>query len=161
MGLSHTAILAETGQLYVCGSNGAGQLGINGGFVQYSPVPISMPDGVEVSYVAAADTYTAAVTKEGALYTWGGGEDGRLGHPEPGNLSIPTRIKGLSARRVVKVGCGMKHMCALDDQGGAWSWGSAAYGQLGVADVHASLTPVELKFAREEEAEGIFVGNIP
>lgn len=45
-----------------------------------SPVP-GLASKVVVN-VACGSSYSAAVTDEGELYTWGSGENGRLGHGE-------------------------------------------------------------------------------
>lgn len=153
--------------LYVCGSNNAGQLGVNGGFVQHSPTLLSMPDQNPVSSIAAGHNCSAAVTTGwsfphpslliaaalcisdlvghyagGGLYTWGAGDEGRLGHESGANCSLPTRVSSLESVRVVAVACGMYHMAARDDQGQVWTWGSGSYGQLGLGEgVESSAVP--------------------
>ena len=42
--------------------------------------PIPGLAGKQVVHIACGTAYCAAVTDEGALYTWGSGEKGRLGH---------------------------------------------------------------------------------
>lgn len=39
--------------------------------------------GKHVVHVACGSTYSAAITADGELYTWGRGNYGRLGHGEP------------------------------------------------------------------------------
>lgn len=43
------------------------------------------PAGKQVVHIACGSTYSAAITADGELYTWGRGNYGRLGH---GNLHI-------------------------------------------------------------------------
>jgi len=41
------------------------------------------PAGKQVVQVACGSTYSAAITADGELYTWGRGNYGRLGHGTP------------------------------------------------------------------------------
>ena len=60
----------------------------NGVFIYYwfecrsidQPTLITALSGKNVVYVTCGNTYSAAITEEGALYTWGKGSCGRLGH---------------------------------------------------------------------------------
>lgn len=42
--------------------------------------------GKHVVHIACGSTYSAAITAEGELYTWGRGNYGRLGHGELVNI---------------------------------------------------------------------------
>ena len=42
--------------------------------------PIPGLVGHQVVHVACGNSYSAAITDKGQLYTWGSGENGRLGH---------------------------------------------------------------------------------
>ena len=46
------------------------------------PTLITALSGKNVVYVSCGNAYSAAITEEGALYTWGKGSCGRLGHGE-------------------------------------------------------------------------------
>lgn len=46
--------------------------------------------GKHVVHIACGSTYSAAITADGALYTWGRGNYGRLGH---GKVSLMMRCK--------------------------------------------------------------------
>ena len=48
--------------------------------------------GEKVVFVAAGEFHTVAVTAGGRLYTWGCGEDGRLGHGATGNRLVPMLV---------------------------------------------------------------------
>ena len=48
--------------------------------ITQSPIPGLV--GKHVIHIACGSDYSAAVTDEGELYTWGCGENGRLGHGE-------------------------------------------------------------------------------
>ena len=46
----------------------------------FAKSPIPGLAGKHIVHIACGSSYCAAVTDEGALYTWGSGENGRLGH---------------------------------------------------------------------------------
>lgn len=47
--------------------------------------------GKHVVHIACGSTYSAAITAEGELYTWGRGNYGRLGH---GMSAVPVQSRG-------------------------------------------------------------------
>ena len=76
--------------------------------------------------------HSHAMFRCGALLTWGGGGEGRLGR---GRLTLPTSGPGevclLAGLRVLSVSCGKQHSAALTE-GGLYVWGCNKYGQLGL-----------------------------
>jgi alpha-tubulin suppressor-like RCC1 family protein len=58
------------------------------------------------------------VTEGGALYTWGRGANGQLGHGDTTDQAVPKRVEPvLKDKMVVKVACGENHSAAIDDAG--------------------------------------------
>ena len=51
------------------------------------PTQLRSLSGKNVVFVAAGGSHSAAITEDGALYTWGKGSYGRLGHGE--QASVP------------------------------------------------------------------------
>ena len=47
-----------------------------------------------VRSVACSDRMTAAITSDGALYTWGDGAPGNLGYAQPARQFVPRRVAG-------------------------------------------------------------------
>ena len=48
------------------------------------------------------------------VYTWGRGEDGRLGHGDGSDKPVPTLVAGpLRGRRVVSIAAGLIHSMAV------------------------------------------------
>lgn len=43
-------------------------------------------------------------TEDGAVYTWGRGDDGRLGHGDNGWKYVPRIVEALEGQRIVQVG---------------------------------------------------------
>lgn len=78
--------LRDTHKLFIWGKNDKGQLGIDDEVAQQVAVPTQIsqdPDPFDdklMSVHAGPSSYSAALTTEGAVYTWGNGMFGRLGY---------------------------------------------------------------------------------
>ena len=75
----HTLILTTSGAVYSCGDGYKGKLGVGDQEWRDRPCKVSGLEGVVK--LAAGGIHSAALDKEGKVYTWGCGSDGRLGHP--------------------------------------------------------------------------------
>jgi alpha-tubulin suppressor-like RCC1 family protein len=82
--------------------------------------------------VACGRQQTAAVTADGALYTWGIGFEGSLGHGSKVNEAAPKRVMALEGEFVSAVACGRDYTLALTREGALYAWGANDYGQLGL-----------------------------
>jgi alpha-tubulin suppressor-like RCC1 family protein len=79
---SHTysALLSESGEVWVFGSAEYGCLGINATKQNYDvPTPKMINNIPPMKYIAAAPQHMAAITTDGELYVWGNNNNGRLG----------------------------------------------------------------------------------
>ena len=107
-GAFHTLALTTEGMAYVWGSGKDGKLGL--GDVAYCPFferdaagqPfVSKPQllsamaNVRLLQLSAGSAHSAAVSDDGAVYTFGCGDDGRLGHGNGHRQSLPRRIRGM------------------------------------------------------------------
>lgn len=75
--------------------------------------------------VSAGHAHTACVTEGGAVYTWGCGEHGQLGHGNSKDRHSPGLISAHSVggQRLVMVDCGYFHTAAASTNGDVWTWG--------------------------------------
>ena len=74
-----------------------GKLGHGNNTMQKSPKQILGPlAGKTVISISAGYRHSAAITEDGALYTWGEGDFGRLGHGDSQSRFIPTQVKVIS-----------------------------------------------------------------
>ena len=64
-------------------------------------LPLSPAPQIVSVHCASADGCTAAITCEGALFTWGDGAPGNLGHPGALRQFIPGRVEGALLRHVI------------------------------------------------------------
>lgn len=97
-------------------------------------------EGVVVTQVACGPYHTALVAASGAVYTWGEGVFGALGHGDAGSQPVPRRVEALALYTALQVSCGVWHTAALarstragDDahQVRLFTWGDGEKGQLG------------------------------
>jgi hypothetical protein len=88
-GSNFTLAVGRDGLAYGWGAN-EGALGEGTTSTRLSPyAAIGISDVVQVS---AGDTHSVAITANGDVYTWGRGNDGRLGQGSTAQLLQPTRV---------------------------------------------------------------------
>ena len=86
------------GAVWSWGDGGRGQLGHGDLQNQLLPKKIEAFAGQRVVAVSAGDFHSLAITADGAVFTWGAGEDGCLGHGEDlSNQLLPKKIEGVGA----------------------------------------------------------------
>ncbi|XP_064621917.1 uncharacterized protein LOC135484418 [Lineus longissimus] len=80
----HTLAVDDSGTVHSWGDGYKGKLGL--GDTESRLVPTQIPqknfNGEFITQVSAGGIHSAAVSREGHVFTWGCGSDGRLGHPE-------------------------------------------------------------------------------
>jgi alpha-tubulin suppressor-like RCC1 family protein len=81
--------------------------------------------------ISAGVAYSAAVSVEGNLFTWGYGGHGQLGHNDQKNYSQPFMVKSMSDEIVTKVEAAYGHTLCLTATGELFAWGSG-HGLLGL-----------------------------
>jgi E3 ubiquitin-protein ligase HERC2 len=104
-GGQHAAVLTQEGIVHTWGRGGFGRLGhgkLDG--VEYPREVVSLKHEKCVQ-IACGFAYTAAVTDEGILYTWGAGENGRLGLGDAEDRHVPCRVEELVPFPVHQVCC--------------------------------------------------------
>ncbi|KAJ5587364.1 uncharacterized protein N7459_003129 [Penicillium hispanicum] len=101
-----------------------------------TPLPVNpsaFPKGTIFSQLAASDSATFALSKDGRVYGWGTfrGANGGIGFsPESKKEQrVPVSIPGL--RDVIKIVAGAQHVLALTSNGTVFSWGCDEQHQLG------------------------------
>jgi len=135
----HSAFIDAEGRLLTCGGvreeddpwNPAA-LGHGEGVTRLE-VPTIIPalSGVRIRSVAASSDHTLAVAADGRAFSWGDGDNGRLGHGDKRNQLTPRPIAALRRVKVVAIATGAAHSLLLADNGLVFSCGHGIFGRLG------------------------------
>jgi len=149
---AHTHLQADDdGALFCWGAGDEGQLGHGTGGTRAHrlvPMRVAGPEvfGAPLRMVAAGRLHAAAVTDTGALFTWGRGAEGQLGHGYCQRQLAPRRVPRelMGGLPVVLAACGDEHTLAVTADGNGWSWGNGDKAQLGHGDLATRLQPTPL-----------------
>ena len=142
-----SSALTDQGDLYTWGDGRAGATGLD--LSHSDEKEVLRPSRVlglggaknSVATLAAGVRHLMAVTHEGAIYSWGDGSLGRLGHGDTTAVTEPRRISTLSAHKVVGVAAGEEHSAAITSEGHLFTWGSGSFGKLGHGEPSDESTP--------------------
>jgi alpha-tubulin suppressor-like RCC1 family protein len=137
--------LTSTGDVYTWGSKSNGRLG-DGSTSGSSNTPVRVLSGTQgahtnlenIATIAAGEDHALAATNDGAVYAWGAGDMGQLGHGStPTSQSTPVRVlSGTQGAHthledVIGLGAGDLHSIAVTNTGAVYTWGAGGAGQLG------------------------------
>ncbi|XP_023201664.1 secretion-regulating guanine nucleotide exchange factor isoform X1 [Xiphophorus maculatus] len=140
-GWDFTLLLTDSGQLFACGSNAFGQLGV-GQTVTHSSELLAVEVLKEpVVSVAAGLRHSLAVSASGSVYQWGTGlfnhaKRALSPHLVPSHLNskLPCPVPGLGHRKAQLVTAGSAHCVCLTEEGELFLWGCNKHGQLATAE---------------------------
>ncbi|KAL7516639.1 hypothetical protein ACHAWX_001630 [Stephanocyclus meneghinianus] len=127
--------------VYSWGRGEDGQLGIGDTSDQDEPTYVDALRGVGVKEIACGSGHTVVLTVEGEVYTWGRGDDGRLGHGDNGWKYVPRLTHSLTGQIITRVTCGSYHTAAVSSNGDLYTWGGGMYGKLGHGNESGHSTP--------------------
>jgi alpha-tubulin suppressor-like RCC1 family protein len=132
--MAHTCGLTGTGAAYCWGYGEVGQLGDNTPANHFTPVAVSLPNGVTAfASLTAGMSHTCALTATGAAWCWGYNVIGQLGDNSdtdryaPVAVTPPSGVTGFTT-----LSGGSFHTCGLSNTGAAYCWGYNEFGQLGI-----------------------------
>jgi len=153
------SIVTKTGDLYTWGPPGRG--GAEGNYLGH-PV-ISNDIGQETWPVESVPRKVAGIDgpvrttvcgdiqmgciSDGALYTWGEGENYGLGHGTSQHQDVPKQVKALKKVRVKRAAFSFGNSGAIDEQGSLYLWGSSdPEGQWATTAGLTAKEPTQFKF---------------
>ncbi|KAF0852912.1 mitochondrial regulator of chromosome condensation (RCC1) domain-containing protein (AgRCC1_3) [Andalucia godoyi] len=118
----------------------------------YDPVHIPNVRADRIVSIACGEMHTLLLTDDGAVWSFGNAEDGRLGHGSSHNELFPRMVTRLRGKRVVQVAAGARHSAAVTADGLLFVWGRSDHGQLGIKGVESSYFPrlVSEPFVKEQ-----------
>ncbi|CAK9039718.1 Probable E3 ubiquitin-protein ligase HERC3 (HECT domain and RCC1-like domain-containing protein 3) (HECT-type E3 ubiquitin transferase HERC3), partial [Durusdinium trenchii] len=130
----NTVLLLSSGELYAWGANDLGQLGT--GDTEPRPLPSKISgsvSGVPFRAISAGFQHCLAVSRGGAVYTWGNRRHGRLGLGDEGSTPFEASPKLVPSIPSAKhVSGGGSHSAILAGKGKLFMCGDNRVGQLGL-----------------------------
>lgn len=136
-------VVSQDGNLYACGEGTNGRLGLghNNNVSTPQQVPVINQYIVKKVAVHSGGKHALAITLDGKIFSWGEGEDGKLGHGNRLTLEKPKMIESLKQKKIRDIACGSAHSAAISSQGDLYTWGLGEYGRLGHGDNNTLLKP--------------------
>uniref|UniRef100_A0A8C2WIP0 HECT and RLD domain containing E3 ubiquitin protein ligase 3 n=1 Tax=Cyclopterus lumpus TaxID=8103 RepID=A0A8C2WIP0_CYCLU len=175
-GGDHSFALSLSGAVFGWGKNKAGQLGLNDkqGNIELDskkplehssqmqnvtfclfmfpfsdravPCHIKFLRSQKVCYISCGNEHTAALTKDGGLFTFGEGSWGQLGHGSTNNELLPRRVLELMGTEVSQITCGRHHTLAfVPSSDVVYAFGCNSLGQLGTGLLGDARSPLPVK----------------
>ena len=136
------AVTAE-GKVYATGYGAGGRLGIGGTESVCSPTLLESIQHAFIRRVAvnSGGKHCLALSSEGDVFSWGEGDDGKLGHESKNSCDRPRVVEALRGKDVVDISCGGAHSAAITRTGELYTWGKGRYGRLGHGDSEDQTKP--------------------
>ncbi len=130
------------GELFMWGNNEAGQLGDDTVVRRHIPTLIKIEGNPKIVQVSCGADHTAAITKDGKLYTWG-----RIYSSRAPVYKTPTRVRYIRGK-IIQVSCGTDFTAAVTEEGKLYTWGNNQFDKLGnntKADKYMVPTLIKIK----------------
>nr|XP_022329995.1 probable E3 ubiquitin-protein ligase HERC1 isoform X2 [Crassostrea virginica] len=138
-GYRHSAAVTEDGELYTWGDGEFGRLGHD--YTSSKNFPTKVQSIESVGMVACGGSHTLAVSQDGkTIWSFGGGENGKLGHGDTNRQLKPKVIEALTGLYIRKVSCGSQSSLAVTSSGQLYAWGCGAILGCGSAE-YTALRP--------------------
>jgi alpha-tubulin suppressor-like RCC1 family protein len=143
-GLYHSCGLKGDNTLWCWGGNPTGQLGNASIPAQaLSLTATAVPVDGAWQNVSAGQSHTCAIMLDGSLWCWGDNSSGQLGTGSSTAAGVPVLVQS-SVKAWSMVASGISHTCAIASDASLWCWGDNTYGQLGLGNTAAHLSPTKV-----------------
>ncbi|XP_072242096.1 secretion-regulating guanine nucleotide exchange factor [Leuresthes tenuis] len=125
-GGGHSVVITESGEVFVCGQNHRGQLGVghNADILTLQLCPIS---NQRVTNVACGWDFTLFLTDNGKLLACGSNAFGQLGVGQAATHTAALLAVESLKEPIVSVAAGLRHSLAVGDSGCVYQWGTGLY----------------------------------
>ncbi|XP_065152323.1 probable E3 ubiquitin-protein ligase HERC4 isoform X1 [Paramisgurnus dabryanus] len=145
-GGAHSFGLTLSGAVFGWGRNKFGQLGLSDNNDRCFPALLKTLRSQRVVYICCGEDHTAALTKEGGVFTFGAGGYGQLGHNSTNHEVNPRKVFELMGNVVTQIACGRQHTLAfIPSSGKIDSFGLGGNGQLGTRSTCNRISPAPVK----------------
>ena len=124
--------------------------------------PTRLPStlGERAVSVAAGGGHSLALTAGGAVWSWGEGNFGCLGHGDEQDQPLPKKIEAFAGQRVVAVSAGEYHSLAITADGAVFTWGKGEDASLGHGeDLSNQLLPKKVEALADQRVVAVSAGD--
>ena len=73
--------------------------------------------------VNSGGKHCLALSSDGDVFSWGEGDDGKLGHDNKNSCDRPRVIEALRGKDIEDISCGGAHSAAITSSGELYTWG--------------------------------------
>lgn len=135
-GRDHSLFLTSDGRVFACGADDNGQCasGDTSRYVRQPQQVVGVPHGCSIVAIAAGAAHSVALSSSGAVFTWGSGQSGQLGHADRSDIAVARKLQAVLEGRVVSIAAGGSHSLLLTDTAQVYAFGKGRNGQLGRGD---------------------------
>lgn len=150
-GDEHSAVVCQSGRLFVFGSNNWGQLGLGHKNHVSKPSCVKSLKPEKVTHVACGRAHTLICTDNQKIFSCGSDQESQLGRANIGSSdssSIPVLVYdcGSTGKKILQIAAGTQHSIALTNDGKLLAWGSNLEGQLGLSGTSGLINkPTEVQ----------------
>ncbi|XP_068168689.1 probable E3 ubiquitin-protein ligase HERC3 isoform X2 [Antennarius striatus] len=141
--------LSVSGGVFGWGRNDCGQLGLGDRTDRHTPTSIHCLNKKKTVDVSCGNDHTVILTKNGAVFTFGSGKYGQLGHNSFRDEVRPRLVAELWGTKVTKIACGRHHTLALTASRRVYSFGCDEQGQLGHRQESHPSVPLPVQLPRD------------
>jgi E3 ubiquitin-protein ligase HERC1 len=155
-GFRHSAAVTECNELYTWGEGDHGRLGHGNTEGRQLPTLVQGISGV--GSVVCGSSHTMVLSSNGmTVWSFGGGDHGKLGNGGTINVSSPKVIDSLTNTGIEKIGAGSQYGIALTRFGQIYVWGSGHC--LGMEASTSQPLPVLLEALADKNVFDISAGD--
>ncbi|MDT7506833.1 InlB B-repeat-containing protein [Bifidobacterium sp. H6bp22N] len=134
-GMRNSLALDDQGHIWAWGRNDSGQLGLGDRTRRTTPTMLDASGGTHYEQVCTREQHSMALDSDGNAWAWGAGLYGRLGIGDTTNSYSPVKVlkpdNVPSSFKFTQISVTYYRSLALGNDGNAYAWGDARWGQIG------------------------------